>query len=243
MLKTRGGLIGCDLQYVRQRTSPPSLPWSLHSFNSSTYHSVQQRWWTQTWSVVTTIFPLTTVRTSRRLRLIAGHGVLMRSSDGVMPYPEVFLQGSYLGEDLLFWERAKQSSRMIWSVLTRCGKPEASWLDRSTNSQEKPSVTAAHLDTLGFVLLIQHQWKDNQRPAFHSKKDRCVCLWSLMQTRWASAKVLQRSLGDATSQIKLDRRGHGCIDTAAPTSMRNSTHQHVRMQTKGGTEERRRDSV
>lgn len=139
MLKTRGGLIGCDPQYVGQHTSPPSLPWSLHSFNSSTYHSVQQRWWTPTWSVVTTIFPLTTVRTSRRLRLIAGHGVLMRSSDGVMPYPEVFLQGSYLGEDLLFWERAKQSSRMIWSVLTRCGKPEASWLDRSTNSQEEPS--------------------------------------------------------------------------------------------------------
>ncbi len=220
-------------QYVGQRTSPPSLPWSLHSFNSSTYHSVQQRWWTQAWSVVTTIFPLTTVRTSRRLRLIAGHGVLMRSSDGVMPYPEVFLQGSYLGEDLLFWERAKQSSRMIWSVLTRCGKPEASWLDKSTNSQEKPSVTAAHLDTLGFVLLIQHQWKDNQRSAFHSKKDRCVCLWSLMQTRWASAKVLQRSLGDATSQIKLDRRGqhqHPCAtppnNTYACTHMLACSHKH-----------------
>lgn len=64
-----------------------------------------------------------------------------------MLYPEVFLQGSYLSEDLLFWERAKHSSRMIWSVLTRCGEPEASWLDRNTDSQDKPSQgrTLGHL--------------------------------------------------------------------------------------------------
>lgn len=148
------GLIGCDPQHVGQSTAPLSLPWFLYSFNSSTYHSVQQQWWTQSWSVVTTRFSLATVRTSRRLRLIAGHGILMGSPDrvtGTICAISLGVSKRILSNwNLLFWERAKQSSHMIWSVLTRCGEPEASWLERSTNSKKSP-VKAAHLDTLGFV--------------------------------------------------------------------------------------------
>ncbi len=146
----------------------------------------------------------------------------MRSSDGVMPYPEVFLQGSYLGEDLC--SEREQSRVAAWFEAYWLGVESLrpGWLDKSTNSQEKPSVPSAHLDTLGFVLLIQHQWKDNQRSAFHSKKDRCVCpLVINARQRWASAKVLQRSLGDGNKPDKAwQKKGMVCIDTAAPTSMR-----------------------